>query len=86
MYNRIVHEQLSFPPFIVGSPRDICTLLLQKNPANRLGANGANEIRRHLFFHGLDWTLLERRGIEPMWKPDVESEFEHSAMFRGGRC
>ncbi|ORY73876.1 putative Serine/threonine-protein kinase gad8 [Leucosporidium creatinivorum] len=78
MYNRIVHEQLSFPPFIVGSARDICTGLLQKNPAHRLGANGANEIRRHLFFHGLDWALLERRGIEPMWKPDVENAIDTS--------
>ncbi|KAL2927803.1 Phototropin-1 [Bienertia sinuspersici] len=33
--------------------------LLQKDPKNRLGAcEGANEIKRHPFFHGVNWALV----------------------------
>lgn len=33
--------------------------LLQKNPKDRLGAcEGANEIKRHPFFRGMNWALV----------------------------
>lgn len=75
MYRRIVSEQLTFPPGLVGEARRILTGLLQKDPAMRLGSRGAEEIRRHLFFHGLDWNALENRRIQPPFRPSVESMF-----------
>lgn len=33
--------------------------LLHKDPKNRLGAReGANEIKQHPFFHGINWALV----------------------------
>ncbi|KAM0754307.1 AGC/Akt protein kinase [Meredithblackwellia eburnea MCA 4105] len=78
MYRRIVGEELTFPPGLVGEARRILTGLLQKNPANRLGARGAEEIRRHLFFHGLDWDALATRRIQPPFRPSVESAVDTS--------
>lgn len=71
----VVSEELTFPPNLVGEARRILTSLLQKNPAQRLGSHGAEEIRRHLFFHGLDWNALANRRIMPPFRPSVESEF-----------
>lgn len=47
--------------------------MLQKEPSKRLGsgANGADEIRRHRWFKGINWKKLERREIEPSFKPIV---------------
>ncbi|BGP18339.1 Serine/threonine-protein kinase [Rhodosporidiobolus nylandii] len=76
MYRRIVSEPLSFPrstqQLIRPSARDLLTGLLEKDPENRLGAYGADEIRRHLWFYDLDWRRLEQRGYVPPWRPEVE--------------
>lgn len=50
--------------------------LLEHNPAQRLGARGAHEIRVHPFFAGIDWSKLIRREIEPPWKPVVRDELD----------
>lgn len=64
------------------SARDICTSLLQKDPAQRLGAKGAEDIRRHFFFHKIDWDKLERREVEPEWRPSVASELSFAFLAR----
>ncbi|GAA5873705.1 hypothetical protein JCM1840_003008 [Sporobolomyces johnsonii] len=80
MYRRIVEEPLTFPPTITGSARHLLQGLLQKDPADRLGSqgSGADEIRRHLFFYGLDWKKLERREYVPPFRPSVESAVDTS--------
>jgi serum/glucocorticoid-regulated kinase 2 len=72
----VISETLTFPPTITGKARRILTGLLQKDPSQRLGANGAEEIKRHLFFHGLDWAKLGRREITPPFRPSVESAID----------
>ncbi|GAA5903894.1 hypothetical protein JCM6882_001342 [Rhodosporidiobolus microsporus] len=72
-YEEVVSEPLSFPRNVIRpSPRDLLTGLLQKNPDERLGNKGADEIRRHLWFHDIDWKRLERRDYIPPWMPEVE--------------
>ncbi|KAI5479424.1 hypothetical protein MNV49_003568 [Pseudohyphozyma bogoriensis] len=78
MYRRIVGEELKFPQGLAGEAKRICTALLQKNPEKRLGKNGAEEIRRHLFFHGLDWQALSTRRLQPPFRPNVESAVDTS--------
>lgn len=39
--------------------RQLINALLQRDPVNRLGSNtGANEIKGHPFFRGINWPLI----------------------------
>ena len=73
MYRKILSEPLHFPgPEIVPpAAKDILTKLLNRKPEQRLGANGASEIKAHPFFHSIDWRKLLQRKYEPTFKPNV---------------
>jgi phototropin len=41
--------------------RQLIYRLLHRDPANRLGSyEGANEIKQHLFFGGINWALVRQ--------------------------
>uniref|UniRef100_A0A8H7NFD3 AGC-kinase C-terminal domain-containing protein n=2 Tax=Clonostachys TaxID=110564 RepID=A0A8H7NFD3_BIOOC len=73
MYRKILSDPLHFPgPEIVPpAARDLLTRLLNRDPAQRLGANGSAEIKAHPFFHAIDWKKLLQRKYEPTFKPNV---------------
>ncbi|KZT25592.1 Pkinase-domain-containing protein [Neolentinus lepideus HHB14362 ss-1] len=74
MYERILNDPLQFPPDISREAMSIITGLLQRDPTKRLGANGAEEIKRHPFFSRyIDWQKLLAKKIQPPFKPSVES-------------
>ncbi|KAH6904302.1 AGC/Akt protein kinase [Coprinopsis sp. MPI-PUGE-AT-0042] len=74
MYQRILSDPLQFPPDISAEAKSVMTGLLNRNPAQRLGANGGEEIKRHPFFAKyIDWRLLLSKKIQPPFKPSVES-------------
>ena len=56
--------------------KDLITQLLQHNPLDRLGCAGAQEVKEHLFFDGLDWEGLLRQKAE--FLPDLENEEDTS--------
>jgi serum/glucocorticoid-regulated kinase 2 len=79
MYQRILSDPLNFPPDVSPDARSIMTGLLQRDPAQRLGANGAGDIRRHPFFaKHIDWHKLLARKIQPPFKPNVVRPSRHS--------
>lgn len=43
--------------------------LLERDTGKRLGVTG--NIRTHPFFKTINWTLLEKRAVEPPFKPKV---------------
>ncbi len=73
MYRKILSEPLHFPGPEVVPPaaKDLLTKLLNRKPDQRLGANGASEIKAHPFFHSIDWRKLLQRKYEPTFKPNV---------------
>ncbi|KAF9234333.1 kinase-like domain-containing protein [Melanogaster broomeanus] len=74
MYQRILTDPLLFPSDISAEAKSVMTLLLQRDPARRLGANGGEEIKRHPFFAKyIDWNMLLQKKIQPPFKPSVES-------------
>uniref|UniRef100_A0A0D6R5G0 non-specific serine/threonine protein kinase n=1 Tax=Araucaria cunninghamii TaxID=56994 RepID=A0A0D6R5G0_ARACU len=55
--------------------RDLIMRLLDKEPLKRLGsANGASEVKSHLFFRGLEWEALENVSTAPFVPPPVSFE------------
>nr|AML76439.1 putative LOV domain-containing protein [Cinnamomum camphora] len=60
-FANILHKDLTFPSSIPVSltARQLIHGLLHRDPADRLGSNGgANEIKQHPFFRGINWPLI----------------------------
>ncbi|KAM3695915.1 hypothetical protein ACB098_07G169700 [Castanea mollissima] len=74
-FANILHKDLTFPSSISVSlaARQLINALLQRDPVNRLGSNtGANEIKGHPFFRGINWPLIRCTRPPPL---DVPPEF-----------
>lgn len=54
---------------------------MNRNPLERLGANGGNEVKAHPFFSSVDWALLYARKITPPFDPCRNSTEEQSSNF-----
>nr|AML78303.1 putative LOV domain-containing protein [Jacquinia sp. BC-2016] len=60
-FANILHKDLKFPSSIPASlaAKQLMHRLLHRDPKNRLGSReGANEIKRHPFFKGVNWALV----------------------------
>lgn len=74
MYQKILNDPLVFGDDIGQEARSILTGLLTRDPTQRLGVNGAEEIRTHPFFaHHIDFQKLIQKKIQPPFKPSVSS-------------
>ncbi len=74
MYGKILHDPLLFGDDVGAEAKSILTGLINRDPSLRLGANGADEIKRHPFFHRhIDFKKLIRKKIQPPFKPKVAS-------------
>ena len=65
-FANILHKDLTFPSSIPVSlvGRQLINTLLNRDPSSRLGSKGgANEIKQHAFFRGINWPLI--RGMSP---------------------
>lgn len=71
MYKKILSAELRFPSHMAAEARSICRGMLQRDPLQRLGYRGAQEIRSHPFFESVDFDRLLNKEIEPPFKPTV---------------
>ncbi|KAL3530663.1 hypothetical protein ACH5RR_009985 [Cinchona calisaya] len=70
-FTNVLHKDLKFPGSISASlqVKQLIYRLLHRDPKNRLGSReGANEIKRHPFFKGINWALV--RCMNP---PEVDA-------------
>ena len=60
LLRRVVHEKLRDFGDFTDDPQafDLISRLLEKDPAYRLGANGAAEVKAHPWFDDFDWEAL----------------------------
>lgn len=63
LFKNIEMGPLKIPHTMSGPARNIILLLLNRNPAKRLGSNSedASEIKAHEFFADIDWTKIANR-------------------------
>ena len=55
--------------------------MLNRNPLQRLGANGGIELHEHSFFLSMDWEALGRREIAPPFNPCRNQDQQESENF-----
>ncbi|KAL2454881.1 Phototropin-2 [Abeliophyllum distichum] len=71
-FANILHKDLTFPSSIPATlaARQLINALLSRDPASRLGSNGgANEIKQHPFFRGINWPLIRCMSPPPLDVP-----------------
>lgn len=65
-----------YPRWITKESKDILEKLLERDPDKRLGVTG--NIKTHPFFKTINWAQLEKRQVEPPFKPKVKSPGDFS--------
>lgn len=48
---------------------DFINKLIQKKPANRIGLNGAEEVKQHIWLKDFDWESMLNKTMEPAFYP-----------------
>lgn len=73
IYEKILAGKLEFPPHFDAQLCDLLTGLLQPDPQRRLGcgAAGAEDVKSHSWFSGVDWDALVRKQIQAPFIPPV---------------
>ncbi|KDN46998.1 Pkinase-domain-containing protein [Tilletiaria anomala UBC 951] len=81
MYRKILQDPLRFGDEVRPDARSLLTLLLNRDPAQRLGSgqSGAEVIKAHPFFSKhIDWKMLLAKKVRPPFKPSVASAIDTS--------
>ncbi|ESQ49200.1 hypothetical protein EUTSA_v10020669mg [Eutrema salsugineum] len=70
---KIVKDKIKLPQFLSSEAHALLKGLLQKEPERRLGSgpSGAEEIKEHKWFKGMNWKKLEAREVKPSFKPEI---------------
>ncbi|KAI9317060.1 kinase-like domain-containing protein [Dichotomocladium elegans] len=76
MYRKILQDELRFPDDMSSDAKSLLRGLLTRDPNERLGNNGPEEIKSHPFFASIDWRKLLQKKLQPPFKPSVESAYD----------
>ncbi|XP_064625162.1 microtubule-associated serine/threonine-protein kinase 3-like isoform X3 [Lineus longissimus] len=79
LFSQVINDEIEWPEedwAIPDDARDLIARLLNQNPIDRLGTGGAQEVKMHLFFDGLDWDSLLRQKAE--FVPSLDNEEDTS--------
>ncbi|XP_029472559.1 protein kinase C theta type isoform X1 [Rhinatrema bivittatum] len=71
LFQSIRMDDPFYPRWLNQDAKDILVQLFIREPDGRLGAKG--DIRQHAFFREINWEALERREMQPPFKPRVTS-------------
>jgi len=69
----VVEMEPQYPSaYFTVEAKDFLQKLMRKNPAQRLGINGIEEIKEHPWFNPIDFGLLEAGFLEPPFAPNQD--------------
>lgn len=76
LFDNIKKAPLDLPSFLSPVAKDLILKLMNRNPKKRMGTfGGADEIKKHPFFKGIDWRKLYNREYKPP-EPYLKKRFE----------
>ncbi|XP_076841794.1 protein kinase C eta type [Brachyhypopomus gauderio] len=77
LFECILNEDIVYASWLSATSVDILKALLTKNPSRRLGCvateGGESAVSSHTFFNDIDWDKLNRRELEPPFKPRIKT-------------
>lgn len=67
----VLFQKIQFPAYVSAAAQDFVSQLLNVDDQQRLGSgeDGVQAIKRHEFFHGIDWDSLEQKQVPPPYLP-----------------
>ncbi len=73
IYQKILAGKVEFPRYFDKHAKDLIKGLLQPDITKRLGGlrNGVEDVKRHKWFAGLDWSALYACKIKAPFQPEV---------------
>lgn len=72
MYRRVLEDPLEFPADIFDyETAEFISDILDRDPRTRLGANGVDEIKDHVYFADISWDDIRNRRLQPPYLPPV---------------
>lgn len=75
LFEGIKYENPKLPLNLTNDCKLIISQLLHKDPAKRLGTNGADEIKSHPWFNGVNWAYVAEKRYEPPFKVSVGKNY-----------
>ena len=81
LFKRLKEAPLKFPSHVSKTASSFIQQLLIREPQERLGSNGAQEVKNHPFFDTMEFDILMRREIQPPFNPTQDQKEEDSGNF-----
>ncbi len=81
----IYEQALFFPEYVTKEAKDLIKNLLIINPKKRLGSgpDGAEKIKSHPYFSGIDWEKVWNKEYEPPFVPDLKGDLDLKYFDKG---
>jgi len=73
IFDRILRRDLIWPEEMEPEAQDIINKLLNPDASQRLGHNGAEEVKAHPFFAGINWSTLLQESREDIFVPHLDN-------------
>ncbi|KAI8331298.1 kinase-like domain-containing protein [Blakeslea trispora] len=77
MYKRVLEDPLEFPSNMFDyETAEFLSDILDRDPRTRLGANGIDEIKKHVYFADISWEDIRQRRVQPPYLPPIKDELD----------
>ena len=78
VYQNILDNNYDLPEEISAEAADLISRLLVNDPSRRLGMQrkGVRDLKEHAWLRDIDFIRLERKKLEPPYKPEIDDNFD----------
>lgn len=74
LFQRIKTENPKWKFMISPVLKDLLSKLMEKKRTNRLGHSGAQSVRNHPWFAGVQWEGIIKKSVKPLFVPTLKGE------------